>query len=273
MAQLLALILFSFIANGAYAQQTAIPSTLAGRIGATVLDSGVMVVTGNPLFAREENFEYLRRQDGGVTLLNTITATDGRFRVRARFDLDDQWRSLRASGVGLYDGVPVEIQMQRRGKRVEIKVRGEGMILNPKADCDPDCFINMSPSSLAMFVMTRHYEEAKGGEQTFHWTGQDLDRVRTLSGGKADLTFQGSKVYSRQTLPGRPPRQATVRHYTFVERLPSDNGGTFTLDFDLWTDGDHRPLGFRVRTPGTDSATVGFRKGWEGVRSQLLEGS
>ncbi len=246
------------------------PSTFAGQAGAIILDSGVFVVTGNPLFAREESFEYVRRQDGGVTLLNTITASDGRFRVRARFDLDAQWRSLRASGVGLYDGVPVEIQMRRNGEQVDITVKGEGVNLTPTAVCDPDCFINMSPSSLAMFVMTRHYDEAKGGAQTFRWAGQDLDRVRTLSGGKADLTYQGSKVYQRQTLPGRPPRQATVRHYTFVELLPLDDGGTFALDFDLWTDADHRPLGFRVRTPGAGTATTGFRVGWEGVRAQVL---
>lgn len=250
--------------------QDLLPSTVAGESGATVLDSGVFVVTGNPMFAREESFEYLRRQDGGVTLLNTITATDGRFRVRARFDLDDQWRSLRASGVGLYDGVPVDIQMQRNGAQVDIQVHGEGVHLNPTAVCDPDCFINMSPSSLAMFVMTRHYNEAKGGSQMFRWAGQDLDRVRTLSGGKADLTYRGSKVYQRQVVPGDSPRQATVRHYTFVELLPMDDGGTFALDFDLWTDGDHRPLGFRVRTPGAGTATTGFRVGWEGVRAQVL---
>lgn len=245
--------------------------TFAGVKGAVVIDSGVMVVESTPDFAREESFEYLRRNDGGVTLLNTVNMTDGRFRVRARFDFDKDWNSLNATGRGLYDGVPVDSRMDRAGKIVEIQVTGEGVHLNPTAVCDPDCFINMSPTSLPMFVMTRHYNLAMGGPQLFRWTGQDLDRVRTLSGGTAELNYQGEQTLARAVLPGKPPRMVTVRHFTFVESLPLPDGGRFNLDFDLWTDTEHRPLGFRVKTPGsTGSGTVGFRKAWADVRGQLV---
>ena len=106
-------------------------STYAGVSGATILDSGVMEISGNPMFAREEAFEYLRRPDGGVTLLNTMTAANGAYRVRARYDLDTQWNSLRATGVGLYNGVTVDIRMERRDKTVQTTVRGDGIALNP----------------------------------------------------------------------------------------------------------------------------------------------
>ncbi|MEQ8510473.1 MAG: hypothetical protein RIB43_15825 [Rhodospirillaceae bacterium] len=255
------------------------PSTYAGVAGARVLDSGVMVVTGNPAFAREETFEYVQRPDGGITLLNTISAGNGSFRVRARFDLDADWNSLSASGLGLYDGVPVESYMERVGDQVDILVHslnegegdGGGIHLASSAVCDPDCFINMSPSAVAMFVMTRHYDLEKGGVQTFQWAGQDLDKVRTLSGGKANLVYQGEQAVKRAALPEAEPETVTLRHFTFVEELPMPNGGVFKLDFDLWTDLDHWPMGFQVRTPGTASATLGFRKGWDDVRGQVAQ--
>lgn len=245
--------------------------TFAGVKGAIMIDSGVMVVESTPDFAREESFEYLRRPDGGVTLLNSITMTDGRFRVRARFDMDKDWKSLSASGRGLYDGIPVDSRMERKGKVVEIQVHGDGVHLNPTAVCDPDCFINMSPTSLPMFVMTRHYDLEKGGPQLFRWTGQDLDRVRTLSGGTAELTYQGERTLNRAVLPGKPKKTVTVRHFSFVESLPLPDGGRFTLDFDLWTDTEHRPLGFRVTTPGSTGGTIGFRRAWSDVRGQLVD--
>lgn len=251
------------------------PSTYAGVAGAKVLDSGVMVVTGNPDFAREEAFEYVQRPDGGITLLNTISAGNGSFRVRARFDLDADWQSLSASGLGLYAGVPVVSYMERVGSQVEIQVHslneGDGVHLTSEAVCDPDCFINMSPSSVAMFVMTRHYDLEKGGVQTFQWAGQDLDKVRTLSGGKANLVYQGEQAVKRAALPEAEAETVTLRHFTFVEELPMPNGGVFKLDFDLWTDLDHWPMGFQVRTPGTAGATLGFRKGWDDVRGQVAQ--
>lgn len=260
---------FLVLSSTAVAQEAR--PTFAGVKGAIMIDSGVMVVESTPDFAREESFEYLRRPDGGVTLLNTVNMTDGRFRVRARFDLDKDWKSINATGRGLYDGIAVDSRMERAGKVVEIQVTGEGVNLNPTAVCDPDCFINMSPTSLPMFVMTRHYDLEKGGPQLFRWTGQDLDRVRTLSGGTAELTFQGERILARAVLPGKPSKTVTIRHFTFVESLPLPDGGRFKLDFDLWTDTEHRPLGFRVRTPGSPGGTIGFRKAWADVRGQLVE--
>ncbi|MCU0759637.1 MAG: hypothetical protein MUF07_10660 [Steroidobacteraceae bacterium] len=249
-------------------------STLyAGVRGARLLDSGALVVTGGGPFDREEVFEYLQRPDGGYTLLNNITAASGAYRVQARFDLDAAWRSLSAHGVGLYDGQPVAIAMQVRGMAVAIDVHplsGSGAgASTTSASCDPDCFVNMSPSATAMFVMTRHYDFARGGEQEFRWVGQDLDRVRTLSGGRSRLSYHGER-----RLRDPAGRETPIRHFSFVELLPLPDGGTFRLDFDLWTDPGHRPMGFRIRTiGGSASGILALRKGWEWLRQALAEGS
>ena len=234
-------------------------STYAGLAGATVLKAGVMQVESGSGFARTETFEYLKRPDGGVTLLNTMTSDDARYRVRARFDLTDEWQSTEAWGRGIYDGAPVNSHMKRNGDQVDITVSGPETDLTNTAVCDPDCFINMSPSVTAMFVMTRHHSMEVGAVQQFRWAGQDLDRVRTLDGGKADLKYEGEV-----TAAGK-----TVRYFTFIERLPLPDGTMFDLPFEMWTDLEHFPLGFRVGSG--DRATVGFRQGWEDVKAQLLD--
>jgi hypothetical protein len=241
-------------------------STLAGVGGVALVDSGIMVVSGPAQFARTEGFEFVQRRDGGVSLLNTITASDGRFRVRARFDYDDAWNSISANGTGLYDGKPVISTMRVNGTEVDIRVIGDGIDITRTAACDPDCFVNMSPSAIAMFVMTRHYDEAEGGAQTFRWAGQDLDRVRTLTGGTATLSFEGEGLIPRDS--GLPIR---VKHYTFAESLPVADGHPVILNFDLWTRANHAPLGFRVQTPGATSDTLGFRQGYDDVRDAILK--
>jgi hypothetical protein len=270
---------FSVIAALLLAQTSAAqaqdPSVFAGVAGATLIDSGAMLVSGAGPFDREEGFEYLKRPDGGYVLLNTITAANGAYRVRARFNLDAQWRSTSAHGIGLYEGKPVNIAMRRDGDTVKIAVRPAdpaqgGPSSDPVAQCAPDCFINMSPSITSMFVMTRHYDFARGGGQLFRWTGQDLDRVRTLSGGTAALTFKGNI-----SLPRATGGTLTARHFTFIETMPNTGpnpaGGTYSLDFDLWTDTAHKPLGFRIRfSGGAPAGVVGWRTGYEDVRARLL---
>lgn len=257
--------LLSILTLLAQTSRAAEPPFYSGVAGATVLDSGAMIVAGGAS-AREESFEYVRRPDGGVTLLNTITAADGKYRVQARFDYDAAWESVRADGVGLYDGKTVNIAMRRLDKTVAIDVTGGGATMHPVAACDPSCFINMSPSATSMFVMTRHYDFKSGGEQEFRWAGQDLDRVRTLSGGLARLTYRNDLKIKRAS-----GEELMLRHFTFVELLPAPDGSTYRLNFDLWTDDAHRPYGFRVVVPGGSArGTLAIRKGYEDVQAQIL---
>jgi hypothetical protein len=239
-------------------------SVYAGVAGVELVDAGVLVVEGDPRIARTEVFEYLRRPDGGYTLVETVTAGDGRYRVRARLDYDEDWNAVSAGGVGLYDADPVDVSLTAAGGEAVIRVRGPGLLATPEADCPPGCFLNMSPTALPMFVMTRHYDRKAGGEQTFHWASQDLDRRYTMSGGTARLAYVG-----RQRLP-HGEDVVVVDHYTFLESLPTPDGGRFELTFDLWTDDAHRPLGFRVvEAGGRPGRTVGFRRGYEALLPHL----
>jgi hypothetical protein len=243
--------------------QAADSSYLAGLGGAKLRDAGVLSMDGGA-YARTEVFEYLDMPDGGHVLLNTITAANGQYRVQVRFDMDKDWRSVSAHGQGLYDGTPVTIHMAREGDTVAIRVTGDGIDLSPRAECAPDCFINMSPSATAMFMMTRFYDMAKGGAQPFLWAGQDLDRKRTLSGGISRLSFKAARPVKR--LDGST---LDILHFTFVEDLPDPRGGRYLLDFDLWVDTEHRPMGFRVTSK--QFTVTGFRGGFEDVKATLTK--
>lgn len=249
------------------------PVVYAGVAGATLLDSGTLVVAGAGVFDRAEVFEYVQRPDGGHVLLNSITAKSGADRVQGRLDYDADWNAQSAAGIGLYKGVPVDVSLKRAGAQVDVRVRprdgaedgGEGPEIDAVAVCEPDCFIDLSPSITPMFVMTRHYDFGKGGAQVFRWSGQQLNLAQTLSGGTAAIEFAGEKAAPR--LGGETLK---LRHFTFVETMPLPTGGSFSVNFDLWTDLEHRPIGFRTKLGGAKPYfVVGWRAGFEDVRAEL----
>jgi hypothetical protein len=57
------------------------------------------------------------------------------------------------------------------------------------------------------------------------------------------------------------------RDFTFVEDLPDPRGGRYILNFDLWVDRDHRPMGFRVTSK--QFTVSGFRDGHDDVKAAL----
>jgi hypothetical protein len=241
------------------------PSIYTGVAGATAIDSGVFVVASGPS-AREETFEFVRRPDGGYTSLNTITAANGSYRVNGRFDYDAQWNIAAVHGVGLHDGIPVQIALLRQDGRVRIEVAGKGKPVRSVATCNPTCLIDMAPSATPMFTMTRHYDFATGGEQEFLWAGQDLVRPQALSDDRVRIVFKGEDVVQRGIGPA-----LTLRHFAFLETIPQPGGSPYMLSFDIWTDMEHRPLAFRVRPPGSSAVgTVGLRKGFEDLRERLV---
>jgi PAS domain-containing protein len=243
---------------------------LAGVGDTTLLDSGTFVVRDAGPFSRSESFEVLRRGAAGYTIVNTITSATGRYRVQARFDFDAGWRAVSAQGVGLYDGRAVEITLLPTRPIATIRVAplqdAAPAAQQLGARCDPDCLLDMSPSILPMFVMTRHYDFSRGGVQDFRWVGQDLDQRRTANGNIAALSYAGERELQRAD--GRTLR---VRHFTFVESIPLPQGGEFRMNFDLWTDTDHAPIAFRARSPnGRPEGIVGVRSSHEDLRPALL---
>jgi len=256
------LAVFALVALPVHATE---PSLYSGVVGASVLDSGVMVVASGPN-AREETFEYVKRPDGGYSILNTITAANGSYRVNGRFDYDAQWNATSVHGIGVYNGEPVVIALQREPRRVAVTVTGKGKPTRSISVCDPTCLIDMAPSANPMFVMTRHYDFAAAGEQEFLWAGQDLIRPQALTDDHVFIVLKDEPKAKRND-----GSELKMRHFFFLENIPQPNGQMFRLEFDIWTDLEHRPIAFRVRPPGSAAVgTVGMRKGFEEVRAQIL---
>jgi hypothetical protein len=242
--------------------------TLSGVKNVKLLDAGSFVVTGLPPFAREETFEFLRRPDGGITLLSATTMTDGAMRVQARYDYDADWNALQAVGQGVYEDEPVRVDMRAQPDSVSIRVRGEKTAIDETIPCPDGCFMDMAPSGSPMFVMTHRYDKAKGGVQSFQWAAQDLPRPRTSPDNqRAELRLRGEIPAERSD-----GSKITILDYEMIERIPTPDGGMYVMEFDLWTDSDDRPMGYRINKAGgkpSTSGILGFRKGYEDVRDQV----
>lgn len=243
--------------------------TLSGLKGVKLLDAGMFVVSGAPSAARTETFEFLQQRDGSITLLSATTMADGSVRVQARYDYDNGWRAVAAAGQGIYGEEPVAVDMKASPGRVAIRVRGATTSLDKSIPCPDGCFMDMAPSGSPMFVMTRHYDHAKRGFQSFQWAAQDLPRPFTSPDNqRADLRL-------RRELPVKRAHGSamTIRDYEMIERIPTPNGGMFVMEFDLWTDAADRPMGYRINSVGGKPPAepiVTFRTGFEDVRAQVI---
>ena len=246
--------------------------TLSGIKDVKLVDAGSFVVSGLPPFAREETFEFLQRPDGGMTLLSATTMTSGAYRVQARYDYDADWNALRGEGRGIYEDEPVRINLQAQSGSVSIRVRGEKTAIDETVSCPDGCFMDMAPSGSPMFVMTRRYDRARGGMQSFRWAGQDLRQpITTPDDQQAALRLRREIPVMRDD-----GTKITILDYEMIERIPTPDGGVFVMEFDLWTDADNRPMGYRINTVGgkpSTSGILGFRKGYEDVRNRLVNES
>ena len=243
--------------------------TLSGVKDVKLLDAGIFVVSGAPSAARTETFEFLQQRDGSVTLLSATTMADGSFRVQARYDYDRAWQAVAAAGQGIYGDEPVTVDMKASPGSVAIRVRGTKTPLDKSIPCPDGCFMDMAPSGSPMFVMTRRYDHAKGGMQSFQWAAQDLPRPFTSPDN------QRAELRLRRELPVKRADGSvlTIRDYEMIERIPMPNGGMFVMEFDLWTDTAERPMGYRINTvAGKPPAApiVTFRAGFEDVGSQIV---
>jgi hypothetical protein len=240
---------------------------LSGLRDVRLLDAGIFAVSGKPGYGRVETFEFLRRPDGGVTLLSATTLNDGSVRVQARYDYDAQWNSLQAVGQGIYENEPVRVRLEAEPASVSVSVRGEETRIDASVPCPAEgCFMDLAPSGSPMFVMTRRYDVVRGGEQTFRWAAQDLRRPFTSPDN------QRATLRLRRELPvtRADGSRLVLRDYEMVERIPTPDGGVYVMEFDLWTDDENRPMGYRINTAGGKPSTSGvmaFRQGYEDLRA------
>jgi hypothetical protein len=243
--------------------------TLSGVKGVRLLDAGHFAVSGAPSAARDETFEFLQRPDGGVTLLSATTMADGSVRVQARYDYDVNWNAVAAVGQGIYGDEPVRVDMQAAPGAVAIRVRGARTVIEKSVPCAEGCFMDMAPSGSPMFVMTRHYDRARGGTQSFQWAAQDLPRPLTSPDN------QRAELRLRREVPVKRAdgSSVTIRDYEMIERIPTANGGVFVMEFNLWTDDADRPMGYRINKVGGKppaSPIFAFRSGYDDVRARVV---
>ena len=222
--------------------------------GDRIEDSGVIAVASGR-FARTEAFEVVRHADGGRTLTSIITGADGSYRVEGRWSYDADEHAISADGKASYSGAPATINIVATPPTASIAVSAGAVERKIPAPCDPDCLIDMAPSALPMFTMTRRYDQAQGGAQSFRWIGQGLVFDQVLLEGIAEI-----RLLDRQTVG-----DVDVSHFIFVETLTDAKTGDVTsFAFNLWVDADHRPLAF-----GMTSGTLGVREGYEAVPAAM----
>lgn len=242
--------------------------TLSGVKDVKLIDAGHFVVSGTPPFARQETFEFLERPDGGFTLLSATTMTNGAMRVQARYDYDAEWNAVKAVGQGIFGDEPVRVTLQAKSESVTIRVRGTETEVDKSVPCPDGCSMDLAPSGSPMFVMTRRYDQDKGGMQSFQWAAQDLQQnVSSPDNQRAALRLRGTIPVTRAD-----GTEITIHDYEMIERIPMPNGGMFVMEFDLWTDDADRPMGYRINKTGGQPSTsgiLGFRQGYEDVRDQL----
>jgi hypothetical protein len=216
-----------------------------------------MVVTGGR-FGRTEHFEVVRRADGGWTLTSVTIGDGDSYRVDGRWKYDGQEKAQAVTGRGSYQGQPVGIDISggRPGATVVVTQAGKERVVT--APCEQGCLVDMAPSALPMFTMTRLYGSGDG-PRTFRWIGQSLIADEVLLDGTTEIRKLGEGDF---TAGGKAIR---VRQFAFVETLKNaTTGATFRIGFNLYVDGDDRPLAFAI-----GASTVGERAGYEGLTRAL----
>ena len=225
--------------------------------GDRVEDTGRLVVTGGR-FDRVEDFEVVRTADGGRVISSVVTGAGDSYRVQGNWEYLADEQALAATGIGKYKGGPVMVNIQTNDGSAALRVTGarDNEHVTP---CDSDCLIDMSPSALPMFTMTRRYDEARGGAQSFDWIARSLIADQVLLEATAAIEKLGEFVFDQNG------RQIVVMQYAFVETMKDEaSGKTFQGAFNLYTTADHRPLAF-----ATGGKTVGERMGYEGITAAL----
>lgn len=233
-------------------------ATAADR-SATLEDSGVFTVASARM-ARTESFELRRASDGSRVLSSTTEGEGGRYRVTGQWTYDADWAATGARGQGQIDGTPFEVTIERRDEGARIRVQRAQGERDYAAACASDCLIDLAPSALPMFTMTRRYDTGRGGVQTFRWVGHSLTDGQVLLDGVARI--ERVRIASFRNADGR---SVEVQQFAFVETLRDEaSGRSFDVAFNLYVDAAHRPLAFAI-----GGSTRGERVGYEGLVTAL----
>lgn len=243
--------------NSAYGLEATVErsSLFSLNAGDVIEDAGTITVISKAS-SRTEAFETIRHQDGTRTITSVMTDSDGAYRVEGRWSYDDTGLTSLAQGRGSYNGVPVEVEIATDPPTATLSVKVGGQERTVTTPCSEDCFIDLSPSVMAMFAITRQFTANSQDTKSFQWIGQALHRDVTLTeGGRSDVRLHGT-----HTLHG-----LTVLQFLFYETLPgAENAEAVEAAFNLYVDATYRPLAF-----ATSRGTIATRSGFETVIQSL----
>lgn len=223
-------------------------------------DAGEFVVASARM-ARRERFELRRLPDSTWRLASVTTGAGDQYRVEGEWIYAADWRALGARGRGQAGGSPFDVAISRVDDEARIHQTGaDGDGKRYSAPCAADCLLDLAPSALPMFTMTRRYDAAAGGIQSFRWVGHSLTDQQVLLEGVAQIERVATGRFRDAA-----GLMVDVQQYAFVETLRDEaSGQSFKVRFNLYVDASHRPLAFAI-----GATTRGERVGYEGLLEAL----
>ncbi len=210
---------------------------------ARLLDEGTLLIRGGvPMFDRDEHFR-IEALAGGYRIRSEIASLDGSYRFDCRFDYGPDWLPRVARATGRRQAGPLQVSITAGEGAAVLEIReGEEAPVSRVLDLPPACLIDLEPSALPMWAMTRRYDRAREGTQQFQWLGRSLTRDLVLEGGRTALA--------------RVAADAAAEHFEFSEELPTPDGELFRVEFKLATSAAGWLQSFEVQAGATQVSAV-----------------
>lgn len=210
--------------------------------GDRIIDAGTLVIEARGAPARQEAFEYIESDDGGLVVGSVIDAGDGSYHFDCRWEYTPTLQLIRAAARGRNGDRKTAVDIAAIPPTARLSwLDSEGKPQAAEIPFAAGWLADLEPSAIAMWIMIRRYSQEQGAPEDFHWIGRSLVRDQTLEHGVIQLRCEGDDVI------GIPGPQTRVRHFSFVETLPQPGGGApVQLHFDLWADAELRPMKFFI---------------------------
>lgn len=202
-----------------------------------LLDVGCCNIRGGPMFDRDESFQIYSRPEGFL-VDSRIQSTLGQFEFRCCFEFDEHWLPRQVAARGRSDDAKVEVTIRADADAAHLTFTGaDGSVAEETLGFARGHLLDLEPSVIPMWAMTRRYDQQTGGEQSFFWAGRSLTRGFSLQGGRTDIHL------TEKTGQGES--------FSFTEVLTGPDGTPFHVNFELENDVDGWLQGFTVSTPKT----------------------
>jgi hypothetical protein len=212
---------------------------LAGRRSSQgkLLDAGCCNIRGGPMFDRDESFQIYSRPEGFL-VDSWIQSTLGEFEFRCCFEFDEQWLPRRVAARGRSGDTRVDVSICADLDAAHLTFsEADGSAAQETLEFARGHLLDLEPSVIPMWAMTRRYDQQTGGEQSFFWAGRSLTRGFALQGGRTDIHLT--------------EKSGQGDSFKFTEVLTGPDGAPFHVNFELENDVHGWLQGFTVRTPKT----------------------